>query len=534
MKDLLDLLINIAHGTWSYRWYAISSACLVFALGWFVIASIQNQYTSSAKIHVDTKTVLQPLLKGLAVQQDVNDQVTMMSRVLLSTPTLEKVIRETDLDLDINTEHQMEKLQEKLVSNIDIARGRGKAEQNHFEIGYTSSDPNESYNVVKALLNVFIEATVGYERHEAVSAQRFLEQQVKEYESKITEAEDRLVEFKKEHVGLMPGDGLGYYDRLQQVISERERISLALGLANRRRSELKRQIQGEEPVFGFANQAFQNPTNSPDDAKIAEYERQIDVLLIRFTELHPEVVALRESIAEIQAKKMAEQKLLAESGVDVNLALANDPLLANPVYQTMKVALSNADVEVASLREQYAQQTRIIDKLKSNVDKVPEIEAELKHLNRDYELNKSKYHSLRERFESAKLSEEVGKSPDTVSFNIIQPPSVSISPIWPNRKLMHAALIVISLGIGAGIAFLFYQLRPVFLSPKYLQSVTSIPVWGAVSNKRDATEQRAATIKMSLFYAACSVMAVCFYTSILYQDAGVALIGGIRKIIGGV
>ncbi len=532
MKEILELVINIAHGIWHHRWPALFTTASIFLAGWLAISSIPDQYQSVAKVHVDTKTVLQPLLKGLAVQQDIADQVTMMTRVLLSQPTLDKVIRDADLDLSVENEGELEKLHEKVASQISVARGRGKAERNLFEIRYTGNSSEESYNVVKALLNVFVEATVGYERDEAVNAQRFLGQQVKEYEGKLIEAENKLAEFKKEHVGLMPGDGLGYYDRLQQAIGERERIGLALNLALRKRNELKRQLQGEEPVFGFASQPYQNPSNSPHDAKIAEYEDQVNKLLIRFTELHPEVLALRENIAELETKKQKEHQMLIASGLDPNYALANDPLQANPVFQTMKISLSAADVEVASLREQHAQQTRRIEKLKANVNRIPEIEAELTRLNRDYESNSAKYHSLLERYESAKLSEEVGRSPDTVSFNIIDPPNVPISPIWPNRRAMIAALIVLCLGAGLGIAFLLYQLKPVFFSTKYLQNMTKVPVWGAVSIRQDRVSLNLARMKLGVFFAVSTVLFSCFVASLIYQDAGIKLANSLRTVVG--
>src|SRR6195952_5312893 len=99
MYDLISQAKSIGKGMWKYRWPGVLVAWIVAAIGVGVVFRIPDQYEASARIYVDTQTILKPLMSGLAVQPDVDQQVTMLSRTLISRPNVEKLLRMADLDL---------------------------------------------------------------------------------------------------------------------------------------------------------------------------------------------------------------------------------------------------------------------------------------------------------------------------------------------------------------------------------------------------------------------------------------------------
>ena len=60
-------------------------------------------------------------------------------------------------------------------------------------------------------MNSFVEDTLGTKRGGAESAQRFLQDQLKQYRERLVEAETALAEFKKKNVGMIPGEEGGYF-----------------------------------------------------------------------------------------------------------------------------------------------------------------------------------------------------------------------------------------------------------------------------------------------------------------------------------
>ena len=99
---------------WKFRWPAIVVAWVVAAIGVMVVWRIPDQYEAAARIYVDTDSILKPLMTGLAVQPNVEQQINMLSRTLLSRPNIEKLIRMADLDLKNQSKNDQEALVERL------------------------------------------------------------------------------------------------------------------------------------------------------------------------------------------------------------------------------------------------------------------------------------------------------------------------------------------------------------------------------------------------------------------------------------
>jgi len=100
MEELLKQLRTVLRGMWKYRWPALIVSWVVTAVGVAVVLKIPDQYEASARIYVDTQSILKPLMSGLAIQPNVEQQVSLLSRTLISRPNVEKLIRMADLDLE--------------------------------------------------------------------------------------------------------------------------------------------------------------------------------------------------------------------------------------------------------------------------------------------------------------------------------------------------------------------------------------------------------------------------------------------------
>ncbi len=542
MQQVYSQVRAAIQGMWRYRWYALLAAWLIAVAGWFFIYTLPDVYETHTNIYVDTQSVLRPLLKDLAVQSDVVSEVNLMTKALLSQPNLEQVIRDTDLDLKAKTAEDMQALVDQLRASIQITGG-GKS--NQYEIRYQDSNPQTALRVVKTLLNTLVEDTLGVSRTDTTNAQGFLDKQIRDYEVRLTAAEQRLADFKKQHIGVMPSDGRDYYLRLQQAIDARKQTEMALALAIQRRNELQRQLQGEEPVFGVVGSA--SGSSGAASARINELEAQLEELRLRFTDKHPDVITIKETIAQLQARAEEEQaEQMAGAGpsetvetADVNsdapaspgttpapttVGATAQPMEINPVYQSIKIAYSETEVEVASLGAQAAQQQSEINRLKTSITTIPQVEADLVQLNRDYEVTKAQYEALLQRMETARLSDEADQSTDDIKFRIIEPPTAMLEPIGPNRPLLMSLTLGTSLLAGLALAFLLNQINPVFVSSRALRKATGLPIFGTVSIKRLPAQQAKVWINnISLASAAGLLVAIYILAMAIEGPASRAL-----------
>jgi uncharacterized protein involved in exopolysaccharide biosynthesis len=93
MQELVQQVLAVLRGMWKFRWPGVAVAWVVAAVAVVVIWRIPDQYEAAARIYVDTDSILKPLMSGLAVQPNVDQQISMLSRTLISRPNIEKLIR---------------------------------------------------------------------------------------------------------------------------------------------------------------------------------------------------------------------------------------------------------------------------------------------------------------------------------------------------------------------------------------------------------------------------------------------------------
>ncbi len=489
MHEIMDQIISYLRGMWRFRWFIYLVAWPICIAGWVFVYSMPDEYQASARVHVDTKSMLRPLLRGLAATTNLESQIAFISRTLFSRPNLEKIIRMTDMDLDAKTDEDMNGIVSRLESKIQFVSGR--QDDNLFQITYTDSDPQLAKLVVQSFITLFIENTLGDKRKDTDITQRFIRSQIKIYENRLIEAENRLKEFTRKNLGLMPGSGKGYFEQLKSAKNQLFSAELELREAENLRDELKRQLDGEEPTFGLGAVAdmFSPKLPHPFDGRIRQLEERLDDLLLRYTDRHPDVIAVQETLKNLKDKREVELKE-AEASMP-NLQRRTSNVDQNPVYQQLKISYGQAEARIASMLPRVNEYRKGVQRLVGLVDTIPQIEADLKNLNRDYKINKVNYEKLLARRESAKLAEEVEQTSDDVKFKVIDPPFVGSDPVAPNRPMMMSVVFVG--GCLAGLAFVFFlsQLRPTIDGVNRLREFTGLPVLGSVSMIRtDAQKMR--------------------------------------------
>ncbi len=505
MKEQIVLIISYLHGIWHYRWSALVIAWLVAIPGWIAVYAVPNQYSSYAIMHVDTKSVMQPLLKGLAVDAKVDEGLGMMTRVLLSRKNLEEVIRQTDMDLQADTPAAMDKLVSNLASSIILKganRNKKKRANTVYELSYEGTSPELVYQIVSKLLNTMIESTLSSARTDTASAQVFLDQQIAEYEKRLTASEEKLAEFKRANIGYMPDKAGGYYNRLQQKQGEVDNTTSQLRLAKRKLVEMLKQLQGESPLL--SGSGAQSP-------KLQQYQERLQTLLTQFTEQHPDVLALRSTIADLLARKSVGEVDTSDTGVPVEF---------NPVYQELKAEMNRTSVEVETLKITLGEKEASLAKLKLSADIIPEVEAKLAKLNRDYDITRERYLSLVERRESARLAQEVGLSGSNINFRIIDPPRVATKASGPKRMFLLTMVFFAAISVGLAWGVLRYLLYPTFIDSSQLRSSIGLPILGSVGLHLTDEHKKRRRAQLTYFLLIFSLLVFAYGAAVLFKGLG--------------
>ena len=492
LKPLIELYLA---GIWARRWSILGVAWLVCLVGWLVVATLPSRYTSDAQVYVDTESILGPLMHGIAVTPDIDRQVEMMRRTLLSRPNLEQLVQMTNLDIDLGVEDARGR--EALMATLTRQVRVSAVARNLYQVSYTSTEPEQAYRVVDSVLQIFVEQNLGVSQRDVDTARGFIDGQIADYEQKLRDAELRVAAFRQTHA-----EELGGVDRLQRQLESAEanaRLLVSeLDSMIWRRDQLRLRL-ASTPPFLSAAAAATGPT--PAEQRLSALQERLDQLLLTYTEQHPDIRSLRNLIA--QAATIVDSQ---NGGADG----AAGPRVRNVLHDQIAAELEDTELKIVDLRRRIGLVDEEIGRLAARVGVVPEVEADLTRLTRDYDVVLTQYQALTQRRESALMAQRLDAETNRIEFRIVEPPIVPISPSGPPHGILMAGVLVAGFGAGVALAFLRVQLDSSLRTTSQLKQAFGLPVLGAISVVRSSIARRLQMLEIASFSSGIAALLLVF------------------------
>ena len=500
MGELHVLIRRYATAAWRYRWATVAFAWAVALLGWVGVMAIPNQYQASARVYVNADAVLTPLLQGIAANAGVTNQLDLLQRTLLSRPNLQKVIAQTNLDLQITGPADMEAMQAALAKQIHLIH----ATQHLFTISYNNTNPRLAYDVVNAILNIFIENKTGTNRSEMANAQAFIDHQLADYEKQLRAAEQRRAAFMAKYIDLLPGDnGISRLDAQRTALRQ---LQGELADATARRGLIQKQLTKTPATVPIGSVAAAGRA-VPIDPAVQAAEQRLAELRMRFTDKAPEVIAAKQQLEALQATSPTRMAAAAAGA-------GTTGKVPNPMYEPLKLSLLQADMQVAALQRQVATAQQETARLMAEARNVPELQAQFTNMNRDYAVLRKNYEELLARREAMRIGKAADTKANKIQLQIIDPPQVPQVPVAPNRPLLVTGVFLLAIGGGVGVAVLLSQFDQSFHTLDDLRSL-GLPIGGSISLLGSVSRWRQASA-VALFSVGLLVLGVV-YGGLLYH-----------------
>ena len=508
MQEIVQQILVALRGMWKFRWPGLVVAWVTAVVSVVAVWKIPDQFEASARIFVDTDSILKPLMSGLAVQPNVEQQIGMLSRTLISRPNIEKLIRMADLDLKSQNKGDQEALIEKLTKGIEIRTTGGN---NLYSMAYRDSEQDRAKRVVQSMVSIFVESGLGASRKDTDSAKTFLNEQIKTFESKLEEAEARVKAFRLRNISTQSSDGKDATGRLAEINGQLEAAKLQLREAENARDASKQQLALERGQSGSsATQSLLQESNisvsTPElDARIDSLKKNLDALMQRFTDQHPDVVSTRRLIKDLEEQKRKEMVELRRAAMA--MAAANGPggggaMNNSLAAQELSRVMAASEVQVAALRARVAEYSSRFALARESLKSAPQVEAEAAQLNRDYVIIKKGYEDLVSRRQAAVMSGDLDVASGVAEFRLIDPPRVNPKPVSPNRLLLLPLALLAALGVGLFFSFAASQMRPTFGNAEDLRLQTGLPLLGVVTMLTTDDDRRRDRMSLFRFVAA--------------------------------
>ena len=508
MDEILRRAVIILRGMWKHRLLGLVTAWVVGVAGVGAVVSRPDKYEATARIFVNTDSIIKPLMAGMAVQPNIDQRIDMLSRVVLARPNVEKLVHMVGLDSEAPSKGKYDQIVDDVSKELQI---KSTGSNNQYTLSYRARSPELAKRMVEALLSTFVESGQGAKSSDTDAAKKFIDDQIAINEKKLEDAENRVKEFKLRNLGVNVGAEGDYFTRMTESNNLLSQAQLELRQAENSRDAYKRELDSLQPTL------TQRAGPAPDldltgksiadlDARIDALKRNLDLLLQKYTDGHPDVLGTRRSIKDLEdqrAQLMANRK---QAGIPVMQSSTDGPR----AYEQLKVSLATAEAQVASTQAKVAEYTSRAARLRELAKQIPQLEAESAQLNRDYEVDKKNYESLVTRRESASLSGDMQSVSGVVDFRLVDPPRATPKPVAPNRLLLLAGALVAALGAGIAAAFIAAEVRPTFYDARTLRESTGLPILGVVSLVSDDAAKRRARTGMLRFLAGLGALFVAY------------------------
>ena len=475
------------------------------------------------EFYLNADPLLTPLLRGLAADTDPGRHLDFMQRTLLSRPNLEQLIRLTDLDTGIRTPGEKEALFIRLARDISVT----PITLNLLALSYRDSDPVMAKNIVQSLLTIFAEKMAGSSRADMDSAQRFLDGEIASYRDQLRAAEKRRADLAEKYPDIVRnrspdapgGDDNG--NRLEQARATVAQLKLELADSVSKRDAIQKELASVPTTLTVdqgATYIFTGSRLSPIEERLQELRRNLDGLLLKYTEEHPDVKAARHAIEQLQ--KDAAKPSGGGTGAG---SPASRGQIANGAYDQIKVRLVDAEAVVAALQRRLSEAETQQTKIEAIAQSAPGVLIQAQDLDRDYGVLKRNYMELVARRESTQIANAADTKTEKIQFRIVDPPQVPVVPAAPNRPLL--VTIVLALGVGAGLVapLLIMQLDRSFGTLGQLRNL-GIPILGSVSRLSIGAAQRRAALQL-VGVTASALILVAVYGTLLMLSIGLHSVG---------
>ncbi|AQT61408.1 XrtA system polysaccharide chain length determinant [Cellvibrio sp. PSBB023] len=491
---LKDLLNSLRAELVRFRYLCVVLFIAVSFLLLFLGITWPKKFTTSAVLFADQTTIIEPLLKGSAEMTKI-DRSEQAREIIWTRGIMLAVAREVGMVDKNASQEEEEQAIRRIRTGLSV---KAEGNRSYFRISYVANDPDRSFEVLNAVVNVFMEDTVRKKRAESLGAYNFIDAQVQSYKKQLEQAESRLKDFNSQNTD---GTESEVSTRIAALRQQIEMLNITIEESQARYKTIQQQLGTEGQYLQAKGQV--------DDLRQRRQTLalQLEQLLLSYEEGYPDIISIRTQIADLDT---TIAKLQSSGDVYADTQKAE-----NPLYEELRKQLANADVELRSQKRRMESLVALQEQEFARQQRVASNQALLSELTRDYDVIRKTYDDMLQKKEAARLSMTLDIEGQGVSYRIQEPATFPLKP--SGFHFIHFALIgpLLGLLLPLGLLVAYVMFDPHLRSARALQKQLpdDIQLIGVIPHYRSPLGDRLLKKDMLLMLAA-SAIAMGLYIAI--------------------
>jgi polysaccharide chain length determinant protein (PEP-CTERM system associated) len=434
------------------KWWFIVPVALSIVVGLVLVWALPRSYQATTTIAVSSARVTANVIG--AAEIDRQERVRAVTQQLLSRPVLERTARLEKLDQNSSIDAAVSALRGRIsVAMPDsFTPGRGGSQQlspeqkaalDSYLISIEDDSPEDAQRLVNRLAQVFVEENNKSREIRAQDTSQFIEGELRASENRLNALEAKLRETKESYMGRLPEQTNANLAMVAAMQRQLESSATMMRGEQDRLSMIDRQIEALEQGVDNEIGSLRGTASEPAQSRVASLRRELANARLTFTEKHPEIVRLKDELANAEAAAEAEKTRPAADRMAM--------LQGSPEYRQLAKDREAARLRIAELQRQQKAASAQISQYQSRVESAPRVEQQMVSLQREYQLERDAYASLTQKRQSALLNEELQRKQGGEQFAILVPAGLPTEPTRPKpMRVMLMALVAGFVLGGAG------------------------------------------------------------------------------------
>jgi len=485
------------------RWLVVIPAILGAVAGYALSLYLPKKYTSHTSILVEQPTVPDNYVKPV-VSEDISQRLASMREQILSRTRLQHLVEQFGLYKTYADESTMTALFKRLLHRTDAEQvpmedlveqlrksilvtplspmaGTRSAELPGFNVDVTMREARLSQQICAEITSMFMAQNLRLHQQQAEETTQFLAKQLEDAKAKLDDQDTKLAAFQSRYMGELPEDEKTNLTLMTGMAPQLEAVTQSLNQAQQEKA-FAESLLSQQLAAWKSSPDGENPQTL--EQQLSNLQKQLSSLEGRYTEKHPDIVSLKENIAELK-RKIAEDASTQDQG---QLSKRNEraPVIEPPEIQQLRAQLHQIGVTIDLKRHEQEQLQKQIKVYQDRLQLSPAIQQEFKSLTRDYQTALDFYNDLLKKRNESQMATDLERRQQGEQFRVLDPPSLPERPSFPNRPLFGLGGLGVGLAFGVAIAH-FSELRDKSLRTKRdVETYLGVPTLAVISSMSPA------------------------------------------------
>lgn len=459
------------------KWHVIAPAVLCALGGLLISFVLPKQYTSHTRVLVEAPIVPDDIVKPV-VSDDVNRRLASMQGEILSRTHLQGVIEQNHLYQKDWDRVPMETLVERLRKSIAVAPMAptpGTLSDNvlGFNIDVTLSQANVAQAVCTQIASMFRDENFQQREQQSEDTTQFLANQLADAKAKLDDQDAKLAAFQNQYLGAQPGDQQTNLAMLAGLTPQLEAVTQSLNEAQSNKafaaSMLSQQLAAVKSSNGGDPQSLQQQLN--------QLQAQLVSLRARYTDRHPDVIKVKEEIADV------EKKMQTPAAASAAKTGTPNPGADSVQIQQLRAQENQAETAIAEKQKEQAQLQQQIKGIQGRIQLAPTVQEQYSALTRDRQTAQDFYNDLLKKRDDAQMATDLERRQESENFRVLDPPSLPEEPSFPNRQLFVLGGLIAGLAIGACLVRIAEMRDKSIRQPRDVEMLLGVPTLAVISSR---------------------------------------------------